>query len=56
MAKLEDDSAQFSIRTVSRPGAIPIQIKGKFKGEKLEISEAISGSSALEKRHPTPIK
>ena len=56
MAKLEDDSARFLIRTISRPGAIPLQIKGKFKGEKLEISEAISGSSALEKRHPTPIR
>lgn len=51
-AQVEGDLATFSIRTISQPGANPVQIEGTFTDGKLNITTALSATFRQKRRQP----
>jgi hypothetical protein len=41
-AQIEGDGAEFSIRTASRPGAVPVRLEGTFENGRLDMKTALS--------------
>jgi hypothetical protein len=52
LALAKDGAAEFSLRTVSRRGAVPIQISGTLEAAKLKIRSARSALSVYRPRQP----
>lgn len=51
-AQITENSATFTIHTVSRPGANPVQIEGTFTDGRLTIITALAASFTLKRRQP----
>lgn len=55
-AQVEESKAEFSIRSISRPGAFSVNIEGTFEGGKVELKTALSGTVVQQRRHPTKVR
>jgi hypothetical protein len=51
-ARKNKNRALFSIRTISKPGAVPVQIEGEFEIGKIKIKTALSSRHIYNKRRP----
>jgi len=54
-ALVEGSKAEFSIHSIPRPGAFPVDIEGTFEGGKVELKTALSGTVVQQRRHPTKV-
>jgi hypothetical protein len=54
-AKVEGSKANFSIRSISRPGGFPINVEGSFEGGNVNFETTLSGTQVRERRHPTKV-
>jgi hypothetical protein len=54
--KVEGGKADFSIRSVSRPGGFPVNVEGSFEGGNLNFETTLSGTQVQERRHPTKVR
>ncbi|MGH9875744.1 MAG: HEAT repeat domain-containing protein [Pyrinomonadaceae bacterium] len=52
--RVREDAAEFSIRALPRPGAIPVQVEGIFQAGKVEITSALSAMFVQSRRQPSP--
>ncbi len=51
--QVEGSKTEFSIRSIPRPGAFPVNIEGTFEGGQVELKTALSGTAVQERRRPT---
>jgi HEAT repeats len=51
-AQIKGSRVEFSIRSISRPGAFSVDIAGSFEAGSLQLSTAQSGTIAQERRRP----
>jgi HEAT repeats len=51
-AQIKGSSAEFSIRSISRPGAFSVDIAGSFEVGRLQLTNAQSGTIVQERRRP----
>jgi hypothetical protein len=54
-AQVEGGKANFSIRSISRPGGFPVNVEGSFEGGNLNFKTTLSGTQVQERRHPTKV-
>ncbi len=54
-AQVEGSKANFSIRSISRPGGFPVNVEGSFEGGNLNFETTLSGTQAQERRHPARV-
>jgi hypothetical protein len=52
-AQVKGSSAEFSIRSISRPGAFSVDITGSFEAGRLQLNTAQSGTIAQQRRRPS---
>jgi HEAT repeats len=55
-AQVEGGKANFSIRSISRPGGFPVNVEGTFEGGNLNFETTLSGTQVQERRHPTKVR
>jgi hypothetical protein len=55
-AQVEGSKANFSIRSISRPGGFPVNVEGEFEGGNLNFETTLSGTQVQERRHPTKVR
>ncbi len=52
-AQVKGSNADFSIRSISRPGAFSVDIAGSFEAGRLQLNTAQSGTIAQQRRQPS---
>jgi hypothetical protein len=55
-AQVEGNKANFSIRSISRPGGFPVKVEGSFEGGNLDFETTLSETQVQERRHPTKVR
>jgi hypothetical protein len=55
-AQVEGSKANFSIRSISRPGGFPVNVEGSFEGGSLNFETTLSGTQVQERRHPIKVR
>jgi hypothetical protein len=56
LARAKAGAAEFSLRAISRPGAVPIRVEGTLEGAKVKIKSARSALSVYSPRQPRKVQ